>query len=624
MTPTWLDCSEHYSEIHRSGSSLKEPFRFVITDLDLKNFRGFEDHRVPLRDRTILVGVNNAGKSTVVEALRLVAVVTDRLLRGTSRLVRTPDWLESPVGPVGLSPSVRGLTSDGLESTLFHRYGDPPAVITATFAGGSQVVVYVGPNSQVHAIARRADGSAITSAGAATTLGLSPIAAQPQVAPLLRDEPIRTDETIRRGEGTYLASQHFRNQLWRARRTKLYRDFRRIAEDSWPGLQITELEGREEHPDEPLQLRVRDGGFVGEVSLMGHGLQMWLQIVWFLARAPGSATVVLDEPDVYMHPDLQRRLLTLVRSRFAQLLIATHSIEIISDVNPHSILAVDQRLPESEFVASLPGLQQVMDNLGAVQNIQLTRLMSAESFFLVEGADVKLLRILQSTAGLSGDPIDLVPHAEIGGRGGWRAGVAERLPTKNGDGQRIRSFAILDGDYFPPEEHEERYAEARDWGVQLRIWSRKEIENFLLVPEAIARFIETEATGSGCTSDLVTDEIDRIIESLRRDPIEDTVAAILHSRDRKGAVYRRQTRGRVSMSRNSGQSVTCAGQLLPARRCYPDYQPGRRMHSGLVLAQSRSLALSFQKKSTKRLSRSSWLSLRRGRCDAHSRCLVSH
>jgi len=243
----------------------------LITSLRLQNFRGFDDHHVPLKENTLIVGANNAGKSTVVEALRLVAVATDRLLRGKSHLSRTPDWLEVPVGPVGLSPSVRGLTSDGLESTLFHQYGDPPAVITANFEGGAQVVVYIGPSSQVHVVARRSDGTAITSIKEASGLNLHPIAAQPQVAPLLRDEPIRADETIRRGEGTYLASQHFRNQLWRAKGRKLYRDFRRIAEDSWPGLQITELEGHLDRPDDPLQLRVRDRGFVGEVSLMGHG-----------------------------------------------------------------------------------------------------------------------------------------------------------------------------------------------------------------------------------------------------------------------------------------------------------------------------------------------------------------
>ncbi len=277
---------------------------------------------------------------------------------------------------------------------------------------------------------------------------------------------------------------------------------------------------------------------------MGHGLQMWLQIVWFLARAPRNATVVLDEPDVYMHPDLQRRLLTLVRSRFSQLLIATHSLEIIADVDPRAILAVDRRFPESEFVASLPGLQEVMDRLGAVQNIQLTRLMSAENFLLVEGADVKLLRVLQGVAGLTGSPIDLVPHVEIGGRGGWRSGVADRLPTKNADGEKIRPFAILDSDYFPPEEHAERYAEARQWGVQLRIWSRKEIENFLLVPEAIARLINDRAQGSDCTPDLVTSEIDRIVESFRYEPIEDSVVTILHNRDKAGGLPKALKAGR--------------------------------------------------------------------------------
>jgi len=189
-----------------------------------------------------------------------------------------------------------------------------------------------------------------------------------------------------------------------------------------------------------------------------------------------------------------------------------------------------------------------MDNLGAVQNIQLTRLMSAESFFLVEGADVKLLRVLQSAAGLTGGPIDLVPHVEIGGRGGWRAGVADRLPSKNGDGQKIRSFAILDADYFPPEEHMERYVEARQWGVQLRIWSRKEIENFLLVPGAIVRVIETKAPGSGSTPERIAEQIDEIVESFRHEPIEDSIITILHGRDRAGGLPKALKAARKSVT----------------------------------------------------------------------------
>jgi energy-coupling factor transporter ATP-binding protein EcfA2 len=264
---------------------------------------------------------------------------------------------------------------------------------------------------------------------------------------------------------------------------------------------------------------------------------MWLQIIWFLARAPRDAAVVLDEPDVYMHPDLQRRLLGLVRERFQQLLIATHSVEIISDVDPRSIVAIDRHQTESQFVTSLPGLQEVMDDIGSVQNVQLMRLMGAESVYLVEGDDVKILRILQATAKPQDHPIDLIPHADLGGRGGWGGGVPSRLPKANAEGDKIRSFALLDRDYFPDAEVKERYAEARSWHIQLRVWARKELENYLLVPEAISRHIYAGggAQVAAPTAAEVTREIDRIVEMLR-DSIQDSVATLLHARDKKGVI----------------------------------------------------------------------------------------
>ncbi|HZV35962.1 MAG TPA: AAA family ATPase [Verrucomicrobiae bacterium] len=44
----------------------------MITEIKLFNFRGFESHSIPLKPVTIIVGKNNAGKSTIVEALRLI------------------------------------------------------------------------------------------------------------------------------------------------------------------------------------------------------------------------------------------------------------------------------------------------------------------------------------------------------------------------------------------------------------------------------------------------------------------------------------------------------------------------------------------------------------------------
>ena len=42
----------------------------MLKNLRLTDFRGFADHFIPLRDFRVIVGQNNMGKPTIVEALR--------------------------------------------------------------------------------------------------------------------------------------------------------------------------------------------------------------------------------------------------------------------------------------------------------------------------------------------------------------------------------------------------------------------------------------------------------------------------------------------------------------------------------------------------------------------------
>jgi predicted ATPase len=503
----------------------------VLDSLRLRNFRGFDDHLVPLRELTIIVGENNAGKSTIVEALRLVALVVNRFRRGGSQFVGVPDWLNHPDAHRGIQPVRRGRGFEGHGRSTFHAYNPPPAIITANFSGGASAVVFVGPDGDLHGVARDPHGTALGTGAAARNLSLTPIWIQPQVGPLLRDERILAEATVRRGVGTYLTPLHFRNQL------RLFEEswgaFTALAEETWPGLAIRALQANEMHPDEPIELELRDTDFVGEVSLMGHGLQMWLQMIWFLSRAPAEATVVLDEPDVYMHPDIQRRLLEVVRARFAQLLIATHSIEILADVEPDAILAIDRRQPESVFASDVEAVQAVVDSLGGVHSIQVTRLMRSKSAVLVEGKDIRILRILQRTLDPSAIPLDLRPNFELGGRGGLRSGNVS-VPRTNRYGEDIRVYALLDHDYYPDDELDERRAEAQRESVELHIWQRKEIENYLLVPEAIARVVASEVgvgVAAPSASDVAT-ALDDIAAALRVE-VTDCYGTQIQARDRR-------------------------------------------------------------------------------------------
>jgi predicted ATP-dependent endonuclease of OLD family len=106
---------------------------------------------------------------------------------------------------------------------------------------------------------------------------------------------------------TELSPLHFRNQLLIF--DDLYEDFVKAAEESWPGLRIRDLELEQTERGIRLSQLVQDGRFVAEIGRMGHGLQIWLQAIWFLVRSNGAQTLILDEPDVYLHADLQRRLI---------------------------------------------------------------------------------------------------------------------------------------------------------------------------------------------------------------------------------------------------------------------------------------------------------------------------
>jgi hypothetical protein len=298
---------------------------------------------------------------------------------------------------------------------------------------------------------------------------------------------------VRRAMSSTLASFHFRNQL-----NLLYEDafaeFQEISESTWPGLAIQELRGQGRRQGNDLELMIRNEDFVGEISWMGHGLQMWLQTMWFLARCSQFETVILDEPDVYMHADLQRRLIRFLRGRHPQVVVATHSIEIISEVDPENILVVDRDKRQAQFTTDVPEVQQVVDEIGGVENLQLARLWGARRCLLVEGDDLGFLKQFQNKLfPRSTDPVDAIPNLSVRGWGGWSLAIGASMLLSRSIGQGIRSYCIFDSDFHTPTQIATRTCEAEEKGVSLHVWKKKEIENYLLIPQAIYRTVANRA-----------------------------------------------------------------------------------------------------------------------------------
>jgi hypothetical protein len=315
----------------------------VLFELTLTNFRGFKRHVVAFTDLTVLIGKNNAGKSSVIEALRITSIAIQAFLTAR-RFEAAPQWALADGADRGLRLDASTVRID--LRTACHRYNAPPAVITCRFANSVTVNTFIGPDSQIHSCLLDPAGTPVTGSRDAKHIGLWSLSVLPQIGPLERTETLLNKAYIKQCLDGHLSSRHFRNQI--RYNLGLYESFGRLVHESWPSISLDEFVSPDAIHGEELALFIREQGFVAEVSNFGHGLQMWLQIVWFLTRTNTENIVVLDEPDVYMHPSLQEKLVTLVSGKFSQCIISTHAPSIVAAVSNRSIVEVDRSKDRSE------------------------------------------------------------------------------------------------------------------------------------------------------------------------------------------------------------------------------------------------------------------------------------
>lgn len=499
----------------------------MLQQIEVINFRGFSEHTITLKETSILVGKNNAGKSTIVEALRLISLIANKFKNSNYTL--PPKGINLSNAYKGISPSLKGL--DINLKSIFHRYGEPPAKISATFSTGVKIEIYIGLDNDVYGIIRDSNGKIVKSKATAKNINIPSINALPQIGPLNKNEKILSSEYVKSASNSSLTSLHFRNQLYIHR--ELMDEFTTLCAKTWSSLAGFELIKNSNPPDIDLELLVRDKDFVCEVGWTGHGLQMWLQTIWFLAKNKDTKTIILDEPDVYMHADLQRKLIRLLKSNGHQIIIATHSIEIMAEVDPSEIIVINKENKCSDFANTIKNVQDVIDHFGGIHNIEISRLWSSKKLIIVEGKDIGLLKIIQDKLfPLSDEPLDIVPSIETGGWGGWHYAIGSKMLIKS-TSDNIKIHCLFDSDYYPSEDIEKRKNEAKEQKINLHIWKRKEIENYFLNSEVIYRYIKKNCVSKKIEFDVIKAKLYKIIES-QENMIFDAIAQHFYNKN-KGA-----------------------------------------------------------------------------------------
>ena len=502
-----------------------------LDKIKISNYRCYNEHEIEFKNISIVVGKNNAGKSTLIEALRLISIAVNRF--DSVRYYEAPTWTDLPKVARGISPSIKSI---GINTeNIFHKYGQAPSIIQAYFSNEVIVTIFIGETAEIYCTLQSYGLKYITNKSDAAKLGIQQVNILPQITPLNKEEKLLGRDYVRQNLATDLASLHFRNQL--SILNEYFPRFCELAEQSWSGLRIRELNQSNGLSGDAISLMVQDSGFVAEVGWMGHGLQMWLQIIWFLSRIDQNEIVILDEPDVYMHPDLQRKLIRSLIKKFNQVIVSTHSIEIISEVEAENILIINKESDKSIFASKVPVVQRILNSIGSIHNLQLTKLWSSKKLLIVEGEDINILKRLQNTLFPdSEESFESIPNFDIGGWGGWNYAKGSSMFLKNTVDEKIKIYCLFDSDFHTSEQKQLRMEEANALKVQMHIWSKKEIENYLLVPTAIMRILKIESKKPITIA--VSDIQNKITEiaMAHRDDIIDSFATEIQSTNKKHAV----------------------------------------------------------------------------------------
>lgn len=462
-----------------------------IKTLYLDNFRGFKEHTISFKKETIIVGKNNAGKSSIIEALRIVAFVARRFK--TASYVPCPQWLTEEykinygLKCRGIEPNIKSLIHN--YDTIFYFYNDKiPAQIVATFENNIGMEIYLGKNERIFATLWKTKNSFITSKSQASHLPID-MSILPQIGPLAESEKILTEKYVKSSEEYSLSSLHFRNQI--RNKIDLFDKYKEYMHKYSDNITITDLVTGDNLTNlDKISLLIENNKFPVEISGLGNGFQMWAQIIWFLVKSESSNIIILDEPDVYLHADLQRKLYKLLVSLKKQFIIATHSIEIISSTNPGNIMVADKNKSTSKYLEDNEGLRNIIQLLGSSHNLQMTKLFNTDKCIFVEGMDIEYLNAFYKN--IYADEItDLydIPNFQIGGRAELPS-VKNIVKFLNKNLQNsINYYCFLDRDYFTENEIKKIENNHNIKNLYIHIWNKKEIENFLLIPAVIYKYL---------------------------------------------------------------------------------------------------------------------------------------
>ena len=461
--------------------------------LEIRNFKRFGDRqRIELDHPAVLIGPNNSGKTTAIQAIALwsQAVKTWFDVKGeapprerTSTSLNRLNIISVPVQRTRYfwhNAAVRAGNRDiKLEITLGILHDNQVEPVTMRFRNQGNELVYCTPDE-----ATLARPELIESAAGIDVELLYPMSGIETEEPLL--QPGRIDVLLGQGQ----TAQVLRNLCLIVYR-KDPEDWKQIT-----GLMERLFRVRLDDPGETarggIDLFYRQAGVREplDVALAGRGLQQMLLILAYLYSHRRSV-LLIDEPDAHLEILRQKQVYVLLREIAArnesQVVLVTHSEIILQEALDHNLTLLLEG--QADDLAQKTGIRNALKHYGADHYVRARQ--RGYVLYVEGGTDLDILRALAERLGHGIAEAwderlnvfyvqDNFPGAGMDSElarveGGFGLTPEQHFFALRGMVPDLGGLAILDSDGRAREGSEEG-------GLRTVYWTRCEVENYYVTP----------------------------------------------------------------------------------------------------------------------------------------------
>jgi energy-coupling factor transporter ATP-binding protein EcfA2 len=380
-----------------------------IKTVTIRRFKQIQDVSLNLGDVTLLIGANNSGKSSILQALHFAVALAQ-----SARLVGEGIAWQKDTFQLSLNPSqlLYSPVADVMSLATGGELQEPPAsrieIQLLTEDGESCTVgLRRGRNRNVAVLIEgRLLGERLMSIEHPFTVYA------PGLAGIPREERYQSPGVVRRIVARGDANLVLRNVLRMLRRNEAaWSAFKQDMTSIFPNIEV-EVQF-DEDTDEHIDAHVKLGpGPLLPVDAAGTSVLQASQILAYIALFRPQM-LILDEPDSHLHPDNQRALCDLIgrlsTEREFQALISTHSRHVLDAMSRRSSvvwLSKGAIVSEPDVNAT-----RMLLDLGALDSIDYFADGALKCVVATEDTEKKPLKALLWSCGFVEDDTEVASYA---------------------------------------------------------------------------------------------------------------------------------------------------------------------------------------------------------------------